>query len=205
MFIYGCSAVGIPVPPAAFKEETTSSAAAALNQLWCCGLLYAFWAVRNGVSSPLTFCWLVNNLFEILMDFCHVLEVLILQETEYFCWYLIGWLCHIEAFHSFGAGHLPETWVGSRNTSARLQCCCDRSLQWRARCSSLCSSSAFMPLTGGIRMPELSGGGGTSWGRWCPFTPGGELGREERRAFSFSIACSELPRTPSLCLPAVLL
>lgn len=114
MFIYGCSAVGIPVPPAALKEETTSSAAAALNQLWCCGLLYAFWAVRNGVFSPLTFCWLVNNLFEILMDFCHVLEVLILQETEYLCWYLIGWLCYIEAFHSFGAGHLPETWVGSR-------------------------------------------------------------------------------------------
>lgn len=134
------------------------------------------------------------------MDFCHVLEVLILQETEYLCWYLIGWLCYIEAFHSFGAGHLPETWVGSRIPQQ------DCSAAVIVPCSEeLCSSSAFMPLTGGIRMPELSGGGGTSWGRWCPFTPGGELGREERRAFSFSIACSELPRTPSLCLPAVLL
>lgn len=93
MFIYGCSAVGIP---AALKEETTSSALLHLpscDAVACCML--SGQAGMDDVSFPLMFCWLVNNLPRVLVDFCHILEVLIWQQTEYFCWYLKRWLCHI--------------------------------------------------------------------------------------------------------------
>lgn len=156
-------------------------------------LHYAFPKLSRamGVASfPLTFCWLVNYLPKIPLNFCHVLEMRIGQQTVYFCWYPIGIVVLPHRRISFHWCWIYAQDLGIGNRPSYQDCSSITIVNHNKELAAVLAPSApacaLQPPYHAIWTPLSAELG--SWGQTgadgCPLTPRGGLGKRGGRAFS---------------------